>query len=96
MALQLADQLSHKMLEKKTSSSQARGENAYDSHVIHFNKLNQVELHARHRATYSTVKRATRLVSSPNQIRVGIEWKAGTVSKTVTSADKRMRKVVNM
>lgn len=68
----------------------------HDSQVVHLNKLIQEKLHAIQRATYSTVKRATRLVSSPNQMLVGIEWKAGTVSRTVTRAESRIRNVVSI
>jgi len=45
---------------------------------------------------YSTVNSATTLVSTPNQILVEIECTAGTVSSTVTKADKTISDVVNI
>lgn len=45
---------------------------------------------------YSTVNKATTLVSRPNHTRPEIERTAGTVSRTVTTADKMIKKVVNI
>jgi hypothetical protein len=45
---------------------------------------------------YSIVKRATILVSRPNQTLEDMECTAGTVSRTVMIADKIMRKVLNI
>lgn len=47
------------------------------------------------RAIYSTVNRATREVSTPNQTLIGIEWNAGTVSRIVTTADVTIKAVEN-
>lgn len=48
------------------------------------------------RAIYSTVNRATREVSTPNQTLIGIEWNAGTVSRTVTTAEVTIKAVEKM
>lgn len=64
--------------------------------VCHLNKLIHVPLQAKHRAIYSTVNIATNAVSTPNQARVEMAWNAGTVSRTVTRAEKRMRKSIVM
>jgi hypothetical protein len=43
---------------------------------------------------YSTVNSATRLVSTPNQKLPEIECDEGIVSRTVTAADRTIKKVV--
>jgi hypothetical protein len=58
------------------------------------NNPDQEQLVAAHRATYSTVKSATRLVSKPNHIPPGSERRVpGMVSRMVTSAENTMRAV---
>src|SRR5271168_2271051 len=55
-----------------------------------------VLLHASNRAIYSTVNSATTLVSIPNQILGEIECTAGTVSSTVTKAERTISEVMNI
>jgi hypothetical protein len=45
---------------------------------------------------YSTVKRATMLVSTPNHERKEMRWNVGTVSKTVTNAENTIKNVVRV
>lgn len=66
------------------------------SHPTHCASVLQDMLHATHRAIYSMVKSATKLVSSPNHVPLDISWKAGTVSSIVTRAEIRMRPVENI
>ena len=47
-------------------------------------------------AIYSTVNRATKLVSMPNQTRPEMEWNDGIVSSIVTVAEKTIKKVVTI
>ena len=47
-------------------------------------------------AIYSTVNRATKLVSMPNQTRPEIEWNDGIVSSIGTVAEKTIKKVVTI
>lgn len=58
--------------------------------------VSHLTLHARLRATYSTVNSTTRAVSMPNQTRALVAWNAGIVSRMVTSAESRMSEVVVM
>jgi len=55
-----------------------------------------VPLHARLRAIYSIVNKATRVVSKPNHTAPGILRKVGTVSNTVTRADMMINDVTNI
>ena len=64
------------------------------SHRNHLAKLDRVFECATARATYSTVNRATKLVSKPNQTLPETEWEEGIVSKTVTAAEIMIRDVV--
>jgi hypothetical protein len=64
------------------------------SQIAQFRNEFRLLLRARHLAIYSTVNKATMLVSKPNQTRPEMAWKAGTVSNTVTSEDSTMRKVM--
>jgi hypothetical protein len=57
-------------------------------------KADHEKLVAAHRAMYSTVKSATRVVSMPNQRPPGREWNAGTVSRMVMRAEKTIRTVM--
>jgi hypothetical protein len=67
-----------------------------DSHPNQPKKALQEKLQARHLATYSTVKRATRLVSKPKK-NVFEAWllKLGMVSNTVTTAERHINAVMN-
>jgi hypothetical protein len=67
-----------------------------NSHPNHPRNARQEKLQARPLAKYSTVKRATRLVSNPKK-KVLEAWllKLGMVSRTVTAADKHINVVIN-
>jgi hypothetical protein len=66
-----------------------------DEHPNQPKKTLQVELHARHLARYSTVKRATRLVSNPKKnVLEAPDLKAGMVSRTVTTAERHIKAVM--
>ena len=62
--------------------------------MTHLKKLFHNVPCAIHRPIYSMVNNTTRVVSRPNQTLPDIEWNAGTVSRTVTTAEKTMRDVV--
>lgn len=66
-----------------------------DIHVTHRKYSHQLPLHARVRAIYSIVNKATSVVSNPNQTAFEILRKVGTVSNTVTRADMMMSDVIN-
>ena len=66
-----------------------------DIHVAHRKYNHQLPLHARLRATYSIVNKATSVVSNPNQTAFEIFRKVGTVSNTVTRADMIINDVKN-
>ena len=65
-----------------------------DIHVTHRKYSLQDPLHARLRAMYSIVNKATSVVSKPNQTAFEILRKVGTVSNTVTSADMIINDVI--
>ena len=67
-----------------------------DAHVAHRKYSFHDPLHARLRAIYSIVNKATSVVSNPNQTAFEIFRKVGTVSNTVTSADMMINDVVNI
>jgi len=66
-----------------------------DVHVAHRKYNHQDPLHARLRAMYSIVNKATSVVSNPNQTAFEILRKVGTVSKTVTRADMMINAVMD-
>jgi len=66
-----------------------------DIHVAHRKYSLQDPLHARLRAMYSIVNKATSVVSKPNQTAFEILRKVGTVSNTVTRADMMISDVMN-
>ena len=66
-----------------------------DIHVAHRRYSLHDPLHARLRAMYSIVNKATSVVSKPNQTAFEILRKVGTVSNTVTRADTMINDVMN-
>lgn len=79
--------------EQATKNKKRAGEQ--DVHVNHPKNSLQDPLHARLRAMYSTVNRATSVVSKPNHTAPEILRKVGTVSRTVTRADMMINDVMN-
>lgn len=101
MATLTTDLLLHRRLSDVQAVSKKRKEKYIANTSLNiqntqWKRLLHVLLQASNLAMYSTVKSATTLVSTPNQILVEIEWTAGTVSSTVTNADTTMSEVVNM
>lgn len=73
-----------------------RGMKQKDEHPNQPKKTLQEELHAKHLAKYSTVKSATRLVSNPKKnVLEAPDLKAGIVSRTVTTAERHIKAVMN-
>ena len=80
--------------EKRGNGGEKRAERQ-DIHVAHRRYSRQDPLHARLRAMYSIVNKATSVVSKPNQTAFEILRKVGTVSNTVTRADMMINDVMN-
>jgi hypothetical protein len=90
MAIWREDRLFHRTL-KSTSVRSNRWIGG--SQVVQPNRVDHDPLQAMNRAMYSTVNNATKVVSNPNQILTGMEWNAGTVSRTVTRAETMINAV---